>query len=252
MSAGPEIIARLVSAPDEATLCLTMKDGCRAPWLVTFVNPYSYQLLRRHEDLVTAMDVIYADGIALAKIAALLTGAQVLRRSFDMTSLGEPVFKTCTDNGLRLGVVGAKPDEVMNFRGKLAQRFPGIRCCVAHGGYFASQEERENCLSELANNQIQVLVCGMGTPLQEQFLVDAKLRVASLRVGFSCGGFIHQSVRALDYYPHIVDSMHLRWAYRLMREPGTRRRFMKMYPRFLRTFVGDWRLWRSTSLPGMA
>ena len=66
-------------------------------------------------------------------------------------------------------------------------------------------------------------VVGMGSPLQERFALD--LKNAGYRgVVFTCGGFLHQSARRINYYPEWVDKLKLRAFYRLFHEKG-------MFPR---------------------
>jgi N-acetylglucosaminyldiphosphoundecaprenol N-acetyl-beta-D-mannosaminyltransferase len=67
----------------------------------------------------------------------------------------------------------------------------------------------------------------MGVVRQERFLLAA--RNAGFRgVGFTCGGFIHQTARdEIDYYPAWINRWNLRFLYRMYREPHTRMRYLK-------------------------
>ena len=71
------------------------------------------------------------------------------------------------------------------------------------------------------------LIVGMGMLAQERFLL--RVRDAGFRgIGFTCGGFIHQTARnEIDYYPGWVDRMNLRFLYRMYREKHTRKRYMQ-------------------------
>ena len=72
----------------------------------------------------------------------------------------------------------------------------------------------------------------MGVPLQERFLLQ--LTDAGWNgVGITCGGFLDQLSQGVQYYPGWINSLNLRWAYRLMREPGRLwRRYLLDYPKF--------------------
>ena len=62
--------------------------------------------------------------------------------------------------------------------------------------------------------------------MQEKFLLKVK-NAGYLGIGFTCGGFIHQTSRnEIDYYPTWVDKTNLRFVYRMWKEPHTRKRYV--------------------------
>ena len=63
-----------------------------------------------------------------------------------------------------------------------------------------------------------IVVCGMGTPTQELFLADL-VKMGWEGNGFTCGGFFHQTKSEINYYPNFIDRFHLRYFYRLYKEP---------------------------------
>ena len=59
-------------------------------------------------------------------------------------------------------------------------------------------------------------------------------------VGFTCGGFIHQtSQNEIDYYPAWVDKTNLRFVYRMWKEPHTRKRYMMAGLLFPARFIAE-------------
>ena len=59
--------------------------------------------------------------------------------------------------------------------------------------------------------------------MQEQFLIKVK-RIGYQGIGFTCGGFIHQtSKNEIDYYPAWIDKINLRFIYRMYKEKHTRK-----------------------------
>ena len=66
----------------------------------------------------------------------------------------------------------------------------------------------------------------MGAVMQEKFLLKVK-RLGYTGIGFTCGGFIHQTARGeAGYYPAWVDRMNIRFLYRMWKEPHTRKRYI--------------------------
>mgnify|MGYP000060826451 CR=1 FL=1 len=47
-------------------------------------------------------------------------------------------------------------------------------------------------------------------------------------IGFTCGGFVHQTaMNRMHYYPNWVDKMNLRFVYRMYKEKHTRTRYLQ-------------------------
>ena len=84
-----------------------------------------------------------------------------------------------------------------------------------------------------------IIVCGMGAPLQEQLLVDLQ-NIGWIGTGYTCGGFLHQIASNIQYYPIWTDKYHLRWAYRIYDEPKLFKRYFWEYPKFLMVFIYDY------------
>ena len=65
-------------------------------------------------------------------------------------------------------------------------------------------------------------------------------------VGFTCGGFIHQTANnEIEYYPLWIDRMNLRFVYRMYKETY-RKRYVQAALLFLHAFVGETNLFHGT------
>ena len=78
----------------------------------------------------------------------------------------------------------------------------------------------------------------MGTPLQEKFLIDLKKNGWS-GIGFTCGGFLHQTSNNIIYYPNWIDKFSLRAFYRMYDEPKLIKRYFLIYPLAILLFLYD-------------
>jgi N-acetylglucosaminyldiphosphoundecaprenol N-acetyl-beta-D-mannosaminyltransferase len=72
----------------------------------------------------------------------------------------------------------------------------------------------------------------MGTPLQEEFLLEVHLKSETI-IGFTCGGFIHQTAKGINYYPKWINKFNLRWLFRIFDEPKLFERYFVKYPKSL-------------------
>ncbi len=203
----------------------------------TFLNPFSYLQIRKNRHLAKPMTNIAIDGGLLVLLLRLFMGWKVKRISFDMTSLAPVVFKAAEKTGKKVYLIGSQPGEIEGAVEKISAEFPGMNIVRFRDGYF-SDEEREQELILLSSLKPDIVVVGMGTPLQEQFLID--LRSAGWAgTGFTCGGFLHQTAKGIQYYPGWIDKLNLRWMYRIYDEPKLFKRYTLDYTKFLFVFFYD-------------
>lgn len=203
----------------------------------SFINPYSlgvvYQSLSEQE---CKRINFLADGIAIVIYTRIFKNKAIERTSFDDTSLAPVVFNRACKNELSIALIGGTNDNIQQAKILLEQKYPGIRIVLAQPGYFADDEEYQKCLHTAASADI--LIVGMGAGKQEKTLLDTRA-IGWQGTGFTCGGYLDQLVQARgdDYYPHFVDKLHLRWLYRLLKEPRRlSKRYFKDYPYFLIKF----------------
>lgn len=209
----------------------------------TFLNPYSYLLLRQNPELLEQFDVVHFDGIALCRIYEMFRVRKVPRRSFDMTSIARDVLETASLEGKRVAFVGTEEGVVDKAVDTLQKAFLFEVALVRHG-FFSSKNEKEVFQEHLLEIDPDIIIVGMGTGRQEQFLIQMK-ELGWEGSGFTCGGFLHQTAARLDFYPGILNRLNLRWLYRIWKDPYVIRRYLLDYPKFLVCFLSDYFSWRN-------
>ncbi|MEZ5823228.1 MAG: WecB/TagA/CpsF family glycosyltransferase [Geminicoccaceae bacterium] len=205
----------------------------KGPMLATFVNPHAWTLKERDErypSLLDEMDMILPDGIAVAKMASRLLGLQAGRFSFDASSLYHPLFSALEAEQRSLFVVGAAPGVAQKAVERMQASYPGISVSGVLDGF----QPREKAIQAIIEARPDLVVCGMGAPHQEQFLIA--LREAGFTgAAFTCGGFLDQLALAENYYPAWVDRLEIRWLWRIWCEPKRLwRRYAIEYMPFIR------------------
>ena len=193
----------------------------------TFLNPVSYLDALKHKELFGRFDGIFADGSLLVSAIRMCYGKTVSRRSFDMTSLAPELMEYACKEGKSIYIVASAQEQVEKAVDIFREKYKGITIMGYRNGYFADEEEREVEARHIVELNPDFLIVGMGAIKQEQFLL--KVKDAGYRgIGFTCGGFIHQTARnMIDYYPAWMDRMNLRFVYRMWKEPHTRKRYLK-------------------------
>ncbi|MGF6113459.1 WecB/TagA/CpsF family glycosyltransferase [Pseudomonas frederiksbergensis] len=171
----------------------------------------------------------FCDGMLMSTFMSRVTGKSIGRVSFDFTSIADLVLGSAEQLGKHVYFVGARQAELDLFISKIKARYPRLTIAGQHNGYFDASQAR-TIQADICRSEANILIVGLGAGLQEQFEQDA-LRAGFSGVAFTCGGFIRQEAMATrDYYPAVIDRLHLRAFYRMYREPHTIKRYLIDYP----------------------
>ena len=204
----------------------------------TCVNPFSYHLVRRQQELFNQIDGLYVDGMLMCSVIKLMWGKRIPRLSFDMSGMAVDLFERLNNNSETIYFLGAKQEELNATISQIRNGYPKMQICGYRNGYFNSEEERHqaiNCIVELNPN---FTIVGMGSPLQEKFCLDLK-KSGYKGIAFTCGGFLHQTAKRLNYYPDWVNKYNLRAFYRLFHEKGLWGRLYNVLIQFPLLFFVD-------------
>ena len=212
---------------------LDRRDDKQA-FIVTFVNPHACFVQGKHDDyteLLEAFDRVACDGIGMI-LACRIAGLRYIEReAFDLTSMAPPVLDWAARNGKKVVLVGGREGIAGKAAAILQDMVPKLQIEACFSGYGNGP----GAAMEYARKwQTDVVICGMGAPLQERFLV----RLAATGwygAGFTCGGFLEQTAQGGAYFPDWIDRLNLRFLYRLVREP---RRLWRRYLVEYQVFVG--------------
>ncbi|MBB6461533.1 WecB/TagA/CpsF family glycosyltransferase [Flammeovirga kamogawensis] len=188
----------------------------------TFLNPASYVEARKNLDVYSKLDTIYIDGVLLVKFLHFFCRAkQVERQSFDMTSLAPIVFNNAIQESKTIYFIGSTQEAIEGFVKVIQSQFKGLIIKGFRSGYIRGEENK--VAEDIIAHNPDIVVVGMGAPLQEQFLITLIDR-GFQGIGYTCGGFIHQTSTSIRYYPKWVDKYNLRMPYRLYVEPEFRKK----------------------------
>ena len=204
----------------------------------TFLNPYSYLILRKTPKLIQKIDNVFIDGISFVIVLRILGIKVCSRQSFDMTTIAKKTFEYAEKNQKSIFFVGTKPEIIEKSISQIQAFYPKLPIAGFSHGYFKTNEEISLLHSRIINTKCDIVVVGTGTPRQEQFLIDLKQK-GWKGVGFTCGGFLHQIAEKLHYYPSVIDKFHMRWIFRIADEPKLLKRYVFDYSFFLVIFVKD-------------
>lgn len=215
------------------------KNNLNSNKCVTFLNPFSYY---RYID--SGVDQyftdLFIDGSFLEFIHNYKYKTKVKRASFDFSSIASDVFEFSSKHNIPISLIGGSNDEINSVIKYLSLKYPKVDFSIFHSGFF-EQTTQDKLISEISKYKgKRIIIFGMGTPLQEQKIVEfVNLLSENDFLYFTCGGFITQTSIRTDYYNPIVKKLGLRWLQRAIEFPHVRKRLLFDYPKFLYRYLRE-------------
>lgn len=206
--------------------------------ICTFINPFGYTKAYSDFEVYEDFDAIFADGVFLCKMLELFYGKKVQRLSFDMTTVAKDLFDYSIRNDKSIYIVASHDEVVKNAINIILNVYPTLRIVGYRNGYFNSNEDRKSTIHTIISLNPDFVIVGMGFKHQELFLKELK-HAKYEGIGFSCGGFIHQIPTNLNYFSPIINRLHLRALYRIIKEPSVAKRLPRVLLLFPFLFICD-------------
>lgn len=213
---------------DKKITDLASMESWKNPSLITFVNTYSYYKLIDSKVDIERFDYIGIDGQLQVKLHNLFNKNRVKRFSFDFSSYAIDFFDFCSKKKKSIALIGGTEDELKIAIKYFKERYNGIEIKCFSSGYLTS-EQKIAFLEECINKNIDFILIGMGTPLQEETAIQAQ-DLGFKGIVFTCGGFLYQTSQKGDYYNPIIKKLNLRWLQRFVENKTVRRRVLIDYP----------------------
>ena len=229
------IIDNLILNPYSNSITSTtnmLNEISSKPTSITFINLHSLHLIERETEIIDKLDFMFVDGILLKWFLEKLKSTKLKRISFDMTSLAKHLFDFANKLNKTIYIIGGSKNDIENAIENILAKYQDLNIVGFHSGYFKNKTEENNTILEIVSKSPQIIIVGMGTPLQEHFLISLQ-KEGWNGLGFTCGAFVKQTAKSLNYYPKVFDKYHLRWLYRIFDEPKLFGRYFFEYPKVL-------------------
>lgn len=180
------------------------------------------------KEIVNSSELVIPDGIGV-EIGLRISGYNVKRIpgiQFAHRMIGE-----CTS----VALVGAKPEVIELACKNLKEEFNDLNIVYSQDGYF---NDDERVLKELQESNARLVLCALGSPKQELFIVEAKkLMPNTLFIGV--GGSFDVWSGMTERAPEIWQKMGLEWLYRTIKEPQRFKRIFPTLPLFMLKVLRD-------------
>ena len=197
-------------------------------------------------DSLNGADVVFCDGAGVMLVARMLGGRIPARITYAAWIWRLADFAAA--EGFSLYFLGARPGVAQEAARRLRERYPDLRIVGVRHGYFdhsAGSAENEAVLEEINATAPDILLVGLGMPLQERWLTQNRHRIDA-RVALTGGAVFDYVSMRVRRGPRILTERGFEWLARLLHEPRRLwRRYLLGNPLFLLRVLRQL-LWRTT------
>ena len=199
--------------------------GQDAPAWIAVENAHALNLAvadPRHRETLRKADIVLNDGKGVMLAARILgTGFPLDLNGNHFTPL---LLRRAAERGWSTFFFGAAPGVAARAAERLTERIPGLDVVGTHHGYV-SESAVEGVLQDIRESGAEVLLVGLGMPLQEQW-IDRYLARTGARLGVTVGAFFDFQAGRVRRAPAWMNRAGIEWLHRLAVEP---RRLWKRY-----------------------
>ena len=209
----------------------------RGPALVLNVNANCLNLCHEDpalRDFLNRAEVVFCDGAGVM-LAARILGRRIPER-ITYADWAWRLAAFAAARGFSLYLLGARPGVAEEAARRLKGRYPALKIAGVHHGYFdhsPGSPQNEAVVERINASSPDILLVGLGMPLQEYWLMENRHRLDAGVVLTGGAVFDYVSGR-LRRGPRLLNESGFEWLARLLIEPRRLwRRYLVGNPLFL-------------------
>lgn len=200
--------------------------------VISFVNAHNMLMMLRDRDYreVLMRNLVLPDGIGL-DIASRIAHGSPFPANLNGTDF-VPALLTYMEQPKRVGLVGGRRDIVEKAAENFRKHAPWHEFVVVADGFFG-KSGNDLVVEEIGRRKLDVLIVGMGTPLQEKWVAE-NIDAQHARLVLTVGALFDFVSGTVPRAPAIVRNLRFEWMFRLLQEPSRLwRRYVVGVPLFL-------------------
>ncbi|MDQ3020669.1 MAG: WecB/TagA/CpsF family glycosyltransferase [Bacteroidota bacterium] len=186
--------------------------------IIVHINLNNYYLVNKDKTLYTNIknnSIAVFEGIGL-KLCMAVKGNGLLK-DLNGTDLFPLFLKKLKAKGLGIFLLGASQESVKKTYNHIKQNYPGVKVLGYHNGYFKKSDE-ERIVESVNKSGADVLMIGMGFPLQENFVFKYRNKLNAVLI-WNLGGLFDIISGFKPRAPMLIRRVRLEWLYRFFKEP---------------------------------
>lgn len=187
---------------------------------IYFLNAHCCNIARKNKEYKNAINsntLVLNDGIGV-KLALKVFGIKE-KENMNGTDFIPEIINLAIDLNKKIYLLGGQKGVVDKVERKLIEKNPRVNIVGKHDGYF-NDDESQNIINEINEKKVDLLIVGMGVPLQEIWLNKNMHKFESVKIGVAGGAILDFLSGNVKRAPMIMRQLKLEWLYRLYLEPN--------------------------------
>lgn len=203
------------------------------PRVVLFVHTKTLSLALddpRFSGILNQADLLFGDGTGVRWAFRIAEGRQP-RDNVNGTDLIPKLLGEAPRGKYGVFLLGGREDMLEKSAMRFEALFPGCILRGHHHGYFP-ESDNDRIIRRINESGSQILLVGMGSPIQENWILSHSKQLAVPLV-ISVGGLFNYWAGELDRAPLCFRRIGIEWIYILLQQPAKWRRYLLDGPAFL-------------------
>lgn len=181
--------------------------------------------------LLNSASINIPDGIGVV-IASRINHGKIKNRISGI-DIAEKILLLSQKAGYKIFLLGGSYGVAKKAKKNLCARYPKLKICGTHHGYFdKSGKENEALIKAINRASPDIIFVCMGYPLQEKWIIQNKNKLHSVKILIGLGGSLDVWSGKARRAPMPLQIIGLEWLYRTIKEPRRAKIFLDI-PRFL-------------------
>jgi N-acetylglucosaminyldiphosphoundecaprenol N-acetyl-beta-D-mannosaminyltransferase len=192
-----------------------------------FLNAHCFNVAQQDPDYYDTLqraDILLNDGIGL-KLASYLKRVR-FKENLNGTDLIPKIIALAASEGKKVFFFGAREGIAASAANKAMLMNPALKVAGVLSGYFTKEEEPE-IIRQIKSTAADVLILGMGVPLQEKWADKNRHLLPEVKLIIAGGAILDFMSGNVARAPRWMQQSGTEWIYRLVQEPG------RMWRRYL-------------------
>ena len=153
------------------------------------------------------------DGFGIILASKIKSGS--ISRQIPGIELMESICKESINKDYKIYLYGAKEEAVRGAKENLEKKYKGIKIVGYKNGYSDSNL----VLKDIINKKPDILFVALGSPKQENFIIDNEKKLQNIKIIMPVGGSFDVISGSVKRAPNVFIKLHLEWLYRMIKEP---------------------------------
>ena len=194
------------------------------PTRLYYTNAHVFNLAYRDSRFRASLngaDLLLCEGVAGRLGSAIIGTDPRIPESLNTMTWIDEYLQQVNDGRRSVFLLGDEAPVVAACAERMRERHPGLVVTAHHGFFRRDGEENDGVLDAIEQARPDVLIVGMGNPIQEFWIDDNldRLRVIGVTTILSLGGMIRWYSGVERPWAHWMLRLHLGWLGRLVRHP---------------------------------